>query len=238
MKIPPDPELRALLAQVRGKRARIVLEHIVEHGFVITEDLKTRYGYNHPPRAIRDVRDQGIPLERFTVKDNQNRAIAAYRLGNLSQMTQQQGRRAISESVRAALLDEPELRCALCQGRFGRQALQIDHRVPYAIQPSSSPAVEDYMLLRASCNRRKSWTCERCPHWTHRQPADCQSCFWANPSDYAHIGMQKIRRLELIWQDEDIAIFEALSRLAQAQSETPDSLAKKIIHAYVDPSSA
>lgn len=94
------------------------------------------------------------------------------------------------------------------------------------------------MLLCASCNRRKSWSYERCPDWTQRQPIDRQNCFWASPSDYAHTGMQKVRRLELVWQDDDITTFEALSRLAQAQSETPDSLAKKIIHAYVDPSSA
>ena len=33
---------------------------------VTTEELKERYyGYNHPPRAARDVREQGIPLEPF-----------------------------------------------------------------------------------------------------------------------------------------------------------------------------
>jgi hypothetical protein len=75
----PD-EFLALLRSIKGKRARVVVDHILEHGLITTEDLETLYGYKHPPRAIRDVRDQGVPIETFTVKNSQGRTIAAYRL--------------------------------------------------------------------------------------------------------------------------------------------------------------
>lgn len=42
---------------VKAKRPRTVIEHILEHGYITTEELRTRYGYNHPPRAARDVRE-------------------------------------------------------------------------------------------------------------------------------------------------------------------------------------
>ncbi len=70
-------EIKRLLKQIANKRARIVIEHILSHGFITTEELEKTYGYNHPPRAARDVRESGIPLETFRVKDTDGRTIAA-----------------------------------------------------------------------------------------------------------------------------------------------------------------
>jgi hypothetical protein len=38
-------EFLELLKGVIGKRSRIVVEHILEHGFITTEDLEVKYGY-------------------------------------------------------------------------------------------------------------------------------------------------------------------------------------------------
>ena len=54
-----------LCQSVTAKRPKVVIDHILQYGFITTEDLKEIYGYNHPPRAARDVRDRGIPLETF-----------------------------------------------------------------------------------------------------------------------------------------------------------------------------
>src|SRR5258708_30361596 len=75
--------IRQLLEFVVSKRARLVIEHILEHGQVTTEDLK-EMGYNHPPRAARDVREAGIPLETFCVLSSEGRSIAAYRFGEVN----------------------------------------------------------------------------------------------------------------------------------------------------------
>ena len=53
---------------VSAKRPKTVIDHILKYGFITTEDLKEKYGYNHPPRAARDVREQGIPLNTFRVQ--------------------------------------------------------------------------------------------------------------------------------------------------------------------------
>ncbi|HNU03736.1 MAG TPA: HNH endonuclease, partial [Anaerolineae bacterium] len=73
------PELIARCRAVTAKRPRTVIDHILTHGHITTEELKELYGYNHPPRAARDVREQGIPLETFRVTGSDGRKIGAYR---------------------------------------------------------------------------------------------------------------------------------------------------------------
>ena len=72
-------ELLARIQAVTAKRPRTVLDHILEHGYITTDDLKELYGYNHPPRAARDVRELGIPLKTVWVVIN-GRRLASYQL--------------------------------------------------------------------------------------------------------------------------------------------------------------
>ena len=53
-------EFLELLNSIKAKRPRTVISHILKHGYITSQDLKDMYGYNHPPRAVRDVREQGI----------------------------------------------------------------------------------------------------------------------------------------------------------------------------------
>jgi hypothetical protein len=78
--------IRNLIPSIKNKRARVVIEHILQHGYITTEQLEKDYGCNHPPRAARDVREVGIPLETFRVKSSDGRSIAAYRFGDLNKI--------------------------------------------------------------------------------------------------------------------------------------------------------
>ena len=51
-----------LLHSVTAKRPKTVIDHILAHGCITTQELQEVYGYDHPPRAIRDVREYGIPI--------------------------------------------------------------------------------------------------------------------------------------------------------------------------------
>ncbi|MBV7338626.1 helix-turn-helix domain-containing protein [Chloroflexi bacterium TSY] len=95
------------LEQVTGKRSRIVIDHILEHGFITTEELEQIYGYKHPPRAVKDVRDQGIPIETYSVKSSDGRIIAAYRFGDPSEVREGRlgGRTAFSRRFKKVLYD-------------------------------------------------------------------------------------------------------------------------------------
>ena len=100
------PRFLKLIKSVQQKRARTVLDHILDHGHVTTEELKERYGYNHPPRAARDVREQGIPLETFWVEGSDGRRIGAYRFGDLAEVRTDRtsGRTAFAARLKEALI--------------------------------------------------------------------------------------------------------------------------------------
>ena len=46
-------EFLRLLRSVQARRPKTVIDHILEHGQITTEELRDIYGYDHPPRAIR-----------------------------------------------------------------------------------------------------------------------------------------------------------------------------------------
>lgn len=79
MNLPKD--FQEILDAVTNKRARFVIDTILKKGFCSTEDLKNG-GYEHAPRAARDVRELGIPLDTFKVKDSNGKSIAAYKFGD------------------------------------------------------------------------------------------------------------------------------------------------------------
>src|SRR6476646_4024403 len=116
------------LNSITNKRARVVIDHILKHGSVSTEELKELYGYNHPPRAAKDVRDEGIPLITFTIKAADGRSIAAYRFGDPSLLVggREGGRKAFSKRFKKQLYQQCEGRCSICHGKFELRELQVD----------------------------------------------------------------------------------------------------------------
>ncbi len=102
-KPPKYPEaFLALCHSVTAKRPKTVIEHILKHGQITTEELKNIYGYNHPPRAARDVKEHGIPVERVTVTGSDGRKIAAYRFGDpaVVKVRRFDGRTGLSKQIR------------------------------------------------------------------------------------------------------------------------------------------
>ena len=151
------------LKSVSAKRPKTVIDHILKHGFVTTEELNELYNYDHAPRAARDVRELGIPLETFRVKGKSGRMIAAYRFGDPSTVRDGKigGRKAWSKEFKNQLVSINGERCAICFTRYEERYLQIDHRVPYEVggDPKNGLNLTDFMLMCGSCNRAKSWSC-------------------------------------------------------------------------------
>lgn len=209
------------LYAIKNKRARVVALHIVENGFVTTEQLQELYGYKHPPRAARDLRELGIPLETTRVKDSSSRSIAAYRFGDPDEIANDRlaGRRVISKHFKQLLIDLYGSRCHICQTPYDARYLQIDHRVPYQVagdDSSNERNPDDYMLICGECNRAKSWSCEHCLNWQQdRLIPVCLTCYWANPEAYKHIALREIRRVELVWSDDEIENFTQLQSEAE-----------------------
>ena len=231
-------EFLRLLNSVKAKRPKTVINHILEYGQITTEELKDIYGYSHPPRAIRDVREQGIPIKTFRVLGADGRKIAAYKFGAPSEVraAQLSGRTVFSANLKKALVEKYGARCNIYLEPFPVRQLQIDHRVPFEIVGDSGlmSDVAEYMLLCASANRVKSWSCENCENWKDKKIAVCESCYWAYPESYSHIAMLGIRRLDLLWMGDEVAEYDKLRAQAEKEKkETPEyvkSLLRKLFY--------
>ena len=101
-------EFLELCASVTGKRPKTVIDHILKHGHITTEELKNKYGYDHPPRAARDVRELGIQLETSRVVAANGRKIAAYRFADPTkkQFRRFSGRTGLSKKIKEQLIEE------------------------------------------------------------------------------------------------------------------------------------
>lgn len=232
-------EFRARLDAVRNRRARVVIDHIIEHGHITTEELAGQYGYDHPPRAARDVREAGIALQTFRVKSSQGRSIGAYRFADPSDVRENRvgGRRSFPLAFKKALLQQYGTRCMICGDVYEPRYLQIDHRIPYQVMPDSttvSLVTEDYMLVCGSCNRAKSWSCEHCLNWLEeKKPGVCQTCYWFDPNSYAHIALRAIRRMQVVWNEDEVKSFDALVKRARRAKQQPPQYVKDVINRHL-----
>lgn len=173
--------------------------------------------------GARDVREEGVPLVTFRVKNAQGRSIGAYRFGDPSLVRHDRvgGRRAFPKVFKKTLVQRQGEVCAVCCETFQPRELQVDHRVPYTV--SGDAATEerdpaDYMLLCGSCNRAKSWSCEHCANSLEMKQAKvCRECYWANPRQHKHVALRQLRRLDVTWSDSEVEEYERLRRLANKQ---------------------
>lgn len=228
-------EFLDLCKSVTAKRPKTVIDHILKHGQITTEELKEKYGYNHPPRAVRDVREHGIPLETFRVTGSDGRSIAAYRFGDVTKkrFKKLSGRTGLSKKIKKYLIEKYSCQCFIYLEGMDESDLQIDHRVPYEVVGDGESIElnpDDFMLLSGSANRAKSWSCEHCDNWQILKKKEiCLSCYWAYPEDYAHVAMRQVRRVDLIWQNKEVEQYERLKSDAKISGQTIPEFIKEII---------
>ncbi len=226
-------EFLEYLQSITNKRAKIVIDHILQHAFITTEDLENTYGYSHPPRAARDVREAGIPLITFNVKSKSGKSIAAYKFGDLAQLQTNRvaGRTIFSKDFKHALFEACSGRCQICNGQFEERYLQVDHRIPYEVGGDlTDKEIKHFMLLCGSCNRAKSWSCEHCENWKRlKKPEICMECYWGSPEHYHHIALEEVRRLDLQWNGDEIQYYDALKIIADQNNIELPIFIKQII---------
>jgi len=225
-----------IISKITNKRARVVIDHIMEHGQITTEQLEQDYGYNHPPRAARDVREAGIPLKTVRVKSRDGkRTIAAYQFGDFTNVRKDRisGRINWPKDFKSKLIEKYGKKCNISGAELPARALQIDHRIPYEITGDSGGEnldVDDFMLLSGSLNRAKSWSCEHCKNWQKiKDITKCQTCYWAYPENYTHVGLEEIRRLDITWQKDEVIYYDQLKKKSDLVNEPIVDYVKKIL---------
>jgi hypothetical protein len=233
-------EFVARCKAITAKRARTVIDHVLKKGFITSQELKDTYGYNHPPRAIRDVKENGIPMEMFRITGTDGRSVGAYRFGDpsLARMGHFSGRTILGKELKDALLKRDGAKCSIYLETFPAGQLQIDHRVPFEVSgddPKKDQDAAEYMLICPSANRAKSWSCEHCENWkTIKDPNICRKCYWASPADYEHIGMRQIRRLDLMWIENETAEYDSIKQSAKEAGKEMTSYVKEILRKLIN----
>ncbi|MCZ8086154.1 MAG: hypothetical protein O9257_02315 [Brevundimonas sp.] len=225
-----EPAIRELAEKVidggGSKRAADVLKVMLDKGAISTDEIND-LGYNHPPRAIGDVRDAGIPIITGRGTSRSGQRMAVYSFGSAANIQEGRvgGRSALPKKFKVALIARYGSIDCITGAKLDERVLQIDHRIPYRIAGDAGLAdhdVEAYMLLDASSQRAKSWSCETCQNMTPamRDPTICARCFWAFPEAYDHIAMQQIRRTNIAWQGADVDVHDRLQQVATREGLT------------------
>ena len=220
--------------KVTAHRARVVIDHIIKHGFISTEDLKVTYGYNHPPRAAGDVRDQGIPLETFKVTGSDGRQIAAYRFGNPDDIEDGKlgGRKVLGKALKKILVERDGERCALSSEPYHESYLQVDHRIPYRVSgdDGADRNPDHFMLLSGQAQRQKSWACEHCDNWLVRKDLQtCRTCYWAYPESFTHVALKSERRVDLSFVGSEVDAYKILEERAKQSGSSIQDEIKKLL---------
>jgi len=226
-----------LLESVKSKRPRTVIQHILQHGFITSQELKDTYGYNHPPRAVRDVREHGIPLVTYRIEGSDGRSIAAYKFGDPAEaknlLAKSAGRTVLSKALKQVLIEKYGAKCFVYYEVKDQNLFQGDHRKPNEIAGEEDKKdVEIYMLLSPSANRAKSWTCEHCENWVIKAPDFCVKCFWAYPEGYEHIAGKQQRIVSVVFTGDEIKDYCKLIDISGI--EKAQQMIKQIIHEHLN----
>jgi len=214
-----NPIILKQIKKVTGKRPLTVINHILKHGHITSEELKDKYGYHHPPRAIRDVRECGIPLDMHWVDGSGGRKIGDYTFGDPNKVERHKlgGRKVFSKAFKKRLIEKQGSVCALTGEPYQSRYLSIDHRIPYEVagdRVSAEGQLDSFMLISAAAQRQKSWSCEHCDNWSGKKDIEiCRKCYWASPKQYEHISLEQRRRLDVHWigKEETATFQKALS---------------------------
>ena len=202
---------------VTAKRAKTVIDHILKHGHITTEELKNLYGYNHPPRAVRDVREQGIPLETFRMHGQRQpkpRGLPLRRPFQDSAGTLA-GRKCFCKEFRErhwSNVTAASVACVLTTPSPCMQSTIGAHMkwvagggVRHRGFNLDGGLMRQVLVLRAL----QQLDGETGPEGSY------DVLFGASPASYRHIAMRPVRRLELVWTEQEVAGFDKLSKAAQ-----------------------
>ncbi len=91
------------------------------------------------------------------------------------------------------------------------------------------------MLLDASSQRAKSWSCQKCSNWQEdKDETVCRSCFWASPERYTHIAGESVRRVDIEWRGSEVEVFERIHKRTKEENTTVAAFIKKLLTRMLD----
>ena len=73
------------------------------------------------------------------------------------------------------------------------------------------------------------------PEKARRESESCRTtCYWASPQHYQHIALHSMRRLEVVWGEDEIAEYEQIKQRAQDNQDALPDFVKKILGEHLN----
>jgi len=110
-------KIHAAIAECSIRPLRVLFECCVSDG-ISTEELTTKYGYNQPPRAARDLRELGFNLKTKFSKTSDGRRMAIYYIDDFNSFSNKEGRKIFSKVEKTSLFELHKGSCYYCMGKF------------------------------------------------------------------------------------------------------------------------
>lgn len=218
--------IKRTIGELGRNRQRKALHLMLEHGWVTLQQVRDPWGdysaYATPERAIKDLGDLGITLESEAVPGEG--VVQRYRF--VSRPDQLRRARRNLTGVRSALIERDGPACHRCQRELDPDKLQVDHRIPVLVAGERDELELDaFVLLCATCNRRKGFTCQKCPNGKETQdPETCATCYWAFGERHDHDATEDVRRLAGQLRGEAAGAFDVIQGAANNVGARGDEL--------------
>lgn len=227
-------------------RERAVVDAIKDHGYFIKYDLNGK-GLDEAqgPRAIKDVEERGIPIERMSrIKVPQSkRPIARYAFGDTNKIDENRrlGRQTYVYSLKNKMIAVFGPYCVFCGRKLDPSELQIDHKLPVKyfgeLPVKERDDVNNYQLVCKRCNKQKEKAIEYgCAKICFKSGNEevIKSCYWYDPINYTHICMKPSRELQLVFNgEEQVEVFNNIASKAQKDGLSVQSEAIKLLRRLI-----
>lgn len=218
-------------------RAKAAADLLIEKGVITKYDFETtRVPISQAPRAIRDLKDHGIPvktLERVNVPQAKSK-VNQYTLGSADDIdaSKKYGRLYDPSGMKEKLAKLHGSTCVFCGKHLAPKDRELDHKLPVNIFGDLSSVERlnpnNYQLVCRKCNRLKR---EAVSHGAFDDRQDGMDVvkhnYWYDPVQYRKNEKDNLFNQSIVvWNSgEDIRTYNQISQYAKYSNKSfPEAL--------------
>lgn len=208
-------------------RAKVAADLLIKKGTITKYDFEnTNVPVSQAPRAIRDLKDHGIPiktLERISVPQAKTK-VSQYAFGSVDDIvsTSKYGRMYNPSGMKEKLVRLHGRVCVFCGKKLSGQDMELDHKLPVNIFGDLSSVErlnpDNYQLVCRKCNRLKREATSHGAFDDRKQGMDIvKQNYWYDPVRYrknkkGHLFDQSI----IVWNtNEDRQVYNQIEQYAE-----------------------
>lgn len=221
-------------------RAKAAADLLMEKGVITKYDFEeTHVPVSQAPRAIRDLKDHGIPIEtlrKISVPQAKTK-VNRYTLGSIDNIntSMRYGRMYDPTGMKEKLAKLHGDVCVFCGKKLTAKDRELDHKLPVNIFGDLSPVErlnpDNYQLVCRGCNRLKREATSHGAFDDQREGMDIvKQNYWYDPVQYRKNRDDRLYAHNVIvWNtSKDIQAYKQISQYAKDSSKSFQEALKDI----------